>query len=138
MSSSPAYSCERYQGGSRVLVWPGLRFRFRPEKLKIKIRVEENFPHLSQPADAGLDIRLHLVNNVEELHIVDVIDGVVSTEDPQVLLDPVVHKSPLELSPVCLYHREQLVFPEQENVKYGWYRNMWVVESKKIPTLLLW
>ena len=66
---------------------------------------------------AGLDILLHLINNVEELHIVDVINGVVSAEDPQVLLDPVVHKSPLELSPVCLHHREKLVFPE--NVKYG-------------------
>ena len=75
--------------------------------------------HLSQPAYAGLHIFFHLLNNVEELHIVDVINGVVSAEDPQVLLDPVVHKSPLELSPVCLYHREQLVFPEQENVKYG-------------------
>ena len=67
--------------------------------------------HLSQPAYAGLDICFHLINNLEELHIVDVVDGVVGAEDPEVLLDSVVHKCSFELRPVRLYHRKQLVFP---------------------------
>ena len=67
--------------------------------------------HLSQPAYAGLHIFFHLLNNVEELHIVDVVDGVVGAEDPEVLLDSVVHKCSFELVPICLHHLKQLVLP---------------------------
>ena len=72
-----------------------------------------NNNHLSQPAYAGLHIVLHLLDNIEELDVVDVVDGVVGAKDPQVLLDPVVHQCPLELRPISLYHCEQLVLSKR-------------------------
>ena len=72
-----------------------------------------NNNHLSQPAYAGLHIVLHLLDNIEELDVVDVVDGVIGAEDPQVLLDPVVHQCPLELRPISLYHGEQFVLSKR-------------------------
>ena len=43
--------------------------------------------------------------------VVDVVNGVVGAELPQVLLDPVVHQRLLELNPVSLHQEEQLVLP---------------------------
>ena len=43
--------------------------------------------------------------------VVDVVNGVVGAELPQVLLDPVVHQRLLELDPVPLHQKEQLVLP---------------------------
>ena len=43
--------------------------------------------------------------------VVDVVNGVVGAELPQVLLDPVVHQRLLELDPVPLHQEEQLVLP---------------------------
>ena len=60
--------------------------------------------------------------DVQKLEVVDVVDGVVRTEDAQVFLDTVVDQRALELTPKLLHHVVDLVFSgkqEQESQKYN-------------------
>ena len=97
------------------------KFKWKFSCEKALVDLWQTSDHLSKPTYAGLHIGFHLLNNVKELHIVDIIDGVVCAEDPEVLLDAVVHKRSFELRPVCLHHREQLVLPE----RLWYYRLRW-------------
>ena len=72
--------------------------------------------YLSKPAYACVHIGFHYPHDVAELHIVDVVDGVVGAEVPEVLLDSVVHKCLFELRPICLHHCQQFVLPGIEMV----------------------
>ncbi len=60
-------------------------------------QVEQDDAALSQPLDGGLDARLHVLHDVQEHGVVNLVDGVVGAEDAKLLADAVVHQRVLEV-----------------------------------------